>query len=183
MENGSTPNSATIKISIEEFLDIVKETHQSILSQDVLDHYGMERNPNGHWYDRARFSKKASLSSIEELAADNEKMARYIGDAQKLARLGVSTHETKVSIADARKIAGAIKQTYGSDLDGEEIAKAIQEAYAPIVTGSDDTDAWEKSERIHIMHIIMINDSEKDTGRKKNSPCCGRQLKWKQSVK
>ena len=109
-----------------------------------------------------RYSKKASLSSIEELAADNEKMARYIGDAQKLARLGVSTHETKVSIADARKIAGAIKQTYGSDLDGEEIAKAIQEAYAPIVTGSDDTDAWEKSEGILTDIAERIAKSSKD---------------------
>ena len=89
-------------------------------------------------------------------------MARYIGDAQKMARLGVSTHETKVSIADARKIAGAIKQTYGSDFDGEEIAKAIQEAYAPIVTGSDDTDAWEKPEGILTDIAERIHKSSKD---------------------
>lgn len=43
-------------ISISNLLQIVKSTHQSILSKDVLNHFGEERNPNGHYANKVRYS-------------------------------------------------------------------------------------------------------------------------------
>ena len=43
-------------ITIADFLSIVNETHQSILSDDVLEHYGETRNPTGFYNGRVKFS-------------------------------------------------------------------------------------------------------------------------------
>ena len=62
---GTKPLSSRIKsllnenhstISISDFLEIVNITHQSILSNDVLRHYGEERNSKGYYADRVLFS-------------------------------------------------------------------------------------------------------------------------------
>lgn len=46
------------KISIADFLSIVNSTHQSILSDDVLQHFRESRNPNGDYYGRVKFSER-----------------------------------------------------------------------------------------------------------------------------
>ena len=52
---GFYPIKAT-NISISSLLQIVKSTHQSVLSEDVLKHLGEERNPNGDFAGKVRFS-------------------------------------------------------------------------------------------------------------------------------
>lgn len=55
--------------SIAEFLEIVKETHQSMLSKDVLDHFGMERNPQGYYAERVKFSMQEEVEETKDLLA------------------------------------------------------------------------------------------------------------------
>ena len=43
-------------MTIADLLSIVNETHQSILSDDVLEHFGETRNPSGYYTGRVRFS-------------------------------------------------------------------------------------------------------------------------------
>ena len=47
-----------VKISIADFLSIVNSTHQSILSDDVLQHFRESRNPNGDCSGRVKFSER-----------------------------------------------------------------------------------------------------------------------------
>ena len=46
------------EISIADFLSIVNSTHQSILSDDVLQHFRESRNPNGDYSGRVKFSER-----------------------------------------------------------------------------------------------------------------------------
>ena len=89
MPQGVTPNDATsfldsqvdtkaqgfspIKtatISISDLLETVKQTHQSILSEDVLAHFGEERNPAGYYTGRAQFSLKDTDSLVSDQMTD-----------------------------------------------------------------------------------------------------------------
>lgn len=49
-------NAATFNLSIADVIQIVNTTHQSILSDDVLKTLGEERNPEGYYAQRAKFS-------------------------------------------------------------------------------------------------------------------------------
>lgn len=55
LEN-EAPNSATSMLSIADVIRIVNTTYQSILSDDVLKALGEERNPEGYYAQRAKFS-------------------------------------------------------------------------------------------------------------------------------
>lgn len=46
------------EISIADFLSIVNSTHQSVLSDDVLQHFRESRNPNGDYSGRVKFSER-----------------------------------------------------------------------------------------------------------------------------
>lgn len=62
--------TATFDISIADFLEIVNSSHQSILSDDVLAHFDVERNPSGHYSNRVLFSDRDpdALTNREILA-------------------------------------------------------------------------------------------------------------------
>ena len=75
------------KISIRDLLGIVKDTYQSILSGDVLKHLGEERNPQGHYYDRVRYSVDDEENAIymEAVAlGDMETAQRLVDEAAKV---------------------------------------------------------------------------------------------------
>ena len=55
LEN-EAPNSATSMLSIADVIRIVNTTYQSILSDDVLKALGEERNPEGYYAQRVKFS-------------------------------------------------------------------------------------------------------------------------------
>lgn len=64
---------STDTISVEDLLPIVKSTHQSLLSDDVLAHYGEEKNPEGYYYQRAKYSLPADrYNSYADIPADIE---------------------------------------------------------------------------------------------------------------
>lgn len=53
------------RITMPEFREIVKGTHQSLLSADVLSHFGEERNRNGAFANKARFPTTPLMSEGE----------------------------------------------------------------------------------------------------------------------
>ena len=59
----SLSTTAISKISIADFLEIVNSSHQSILSNDVLEHLGKTRNPKGHYADKVLFSPPQSSTA------------------------------------------------------------------------------------------------------------------------
>lgn len=71
---------ASIAISIADFLTIVNSTHQSILPQDVLNHFGEERNPGGYYTGKVKFS--ASLSETSS-GAETDSQGRTLTEAQR----------------------------------------------------------------------------------------------------
>lgn len=77
------------KISIADFLSIVNSTHQSILSDDVLQHFGETRNPNGDYSGQVKFSQREySEDEKKQHIADAEK---YFGKTYKWAETGYLT--------------------------------------------------------------------------------------------
>lgn len=66
------PNAAASIQSIADVLRIVNTTHQSILSDDVLKTLGEERNPEGYYAQRVKFSLGQQTES-KRLLTDEEK--------------------------------------------------------------------------------------------------------------
>lgn len=58
-----------VTISIEDFLGIVKETHQSLLSESVLDHFGEVRNPKGDFTGTVLHQDRTTGTSNRDLLA------------------------------------------------------------------------------------------------------------------
>ena len=70
-EPDSTSVAPISMISIADFLDIVNETHRSILSDDVLKHYGEERPADGYYTGKTLFQRIDSTGA--KLTEDQEK--------------------------------------------------------------------------------------------------------------
>ena len=64
--------NASSKITVADFLQIVNGTHQSILSQDVLDHFGETKNPGGYYTGQAKFAtaQQRFRDALPERAAE-----------------------------------------------------------------------------------------------------------------
>lgn len=64
---GFYPSTNASIISIADFLDVVNSTHQSILSEDVLERLGEQRNPGGYYTGRVKFSVDDTSAMEQEL--------------------------------------------------------------------------------------------------------------------
>ena len=78
--------TAIFSISIADFLEIVNSSHRSILSNDVLKHFNVERPAEGHYADRVLFQMKKTsnrtiLANALDTTAQNDieknKLAQY----------------------------------------------------------------------------------------------------------
>lgn len=81
-------NAATFTLSIADVIQIVNTTHQSILSDDVLKVLGEERNPEGHYAERVKFSLSQQTDEEYNLAVrsgDMEKAQEMVETAAKKA--------------------------------------------------------------------------------------------------
>ena len=80
------------KISIADFLSIVNSTHQSVLSDDVLQHFRESRNPNGDYSGRVKFSERDSagneLSQQQREFFTNSKVVDGNGNLKVMYRGG-----------------------------------------------------------------------------------------------
>ena len=109
------PATTAFKVSIADFLEIVNETYRSILSADVLKHFGAERPADGYYSDRVLYSDRDSDGhqlSKEQLEffndskvrdADGNLMVMYHGTANGGAftvfdgdKLGNETRTTQI---------------------------------------------------------------------------------------
>ena len=87
LEN-EAPNSATSMLSIADVIRIVNTTYQSILSDDVLEALGEERNPEGYYAKRVKFSLSQQTDEEYNLAVrsgDMEKAQEMVEAAAKKA--------------------------------------------------------------------------------------------------
>lgn len=82
---GVNPSTNASNIKISDFLNVVKNTHQSVLSQNVLDEIGEERNPAGYYTGKAKFSADDTTATPQE----NDKTALdYFGRTYKWSETG-----------------------------------------------------------------------------------------------
>lgn len=122
-------NAATFTLSIADVIQIVNTTHQSILSDDVLKVLGEERNPEGYYAERVKFSLSQQTDEEYNLAVrsgDMEKAQEMVEAAAKKAgytihayhgtaradRVGTEFREDRATsgpmafFTDSKKIAG-----------------------------------------------------------------------------
>ena len=82
---GVNPSTNASNIKISDFLNVVKNTHQSVLSKNVLDEIGEERNPAGYYTGKAKFSADGDTATPQE----NDKAAlAYFGRTYKWSETG-----------------------------------------------------------------------------------------------
>ena len=96
-----TSTTRSIDISISDLLKIVNETHQSLLSEDVLAHFNEECNPQGYYTGRVKFSLRETDENVQsELST--------LGEALMLTR------GHRITEAEADRIAAKALQDSGS---------------------------------------------------------------------
>ena len=85
---GVYPSTNASRIKIADFLKIVNGTHQSILPQDVLDHFGETKNPGGYYTNRAKFSASAEQTSEDQRKQNDKAALDYFGRTYKWSETG-----------------------------------------------------------------------------------------------
>ncbi|MBQ7873765.1 MAG: hypothetical protein IJ306_01190 [Oscillospiraceae bacterium] len=81
----SAPATAISKIRIANFLEVVNNTHRSILSKDVLEHFEEKRPADGYYSDRVLFQLRDSNYSKAVSDGDMETAQRLVDEAAKEA--------------------------------------------------------------------------------------------------
>lgn len=79
-------DTAISDINIAELLEIVNNTHRSLLSSDVLEHLGVERPKDGHFYERALFQERldtADRNRLTVLENQNQRLEKELADLEK----------------------------------------------------------------------------------------------------
>nr|DAH84377.1 MAG TPA: hypothetical protein [Caudoviricetes sp.] len=80
--------NASSKITIADFLKIVNRVHQSVLSQDVMGHFGEMKNPGGYYTNRVKFSASADQTSAEQRKQNDKTALDYFGRTYKWSETG-----------------------------------------------------------------------------------------------
>lgn len=80
--------NASSKITIADFLKIVNRVHQSVLSQDVMDHFGETKDPGGYYTNRVKFSASADQTSAEQRKQNDKTALDYFGRTYKWSETG-----------------------------------------------------------------------------------------------
>ena len=143
---GVDPIKAVI-ISIEDFLSVVKSTHQSILSKSVLQHYGETRNPKGDYANSVLYSDRdpTAAATAQELEKQNAKLRQDVADLRELLSLqGKLTKGTEFKKSSIEAAVKGLTQTAGATLDADgrkQLFDMLKGFYKYIA--SDENLAWE----------------------------------------
>lgn len=140
---GVYPIKAT-NISISHLIEIVNSTHQSILSNDVLEHLGEQRNPQGSYSDKVLFSEKdIGTSAYDIIGEKNAFEKRYNKLAADFAnykeRVKLDKTLTKGKVIDPKQLEAVARYLvkYGeSDYKASELTKILNDLYVDIQEGS-----------------------------------------------
>ena len=127
--------TASDTISIAELLENINRTFQSILSEDVLRHFGEARNPAGYYADRVLFqardadtiSSREALANALETAAKNDLERGLLADYKKIIQ---SLNEDQEKLAEHQKIIRELSFKKGglSQQEKDELAMAKNRA-------------------------------------------------------
>lgn len=162
------PATTTFGISIADFLEIVNNTHQSILSQNVLDHFNEDRNASGHYTERVKFSMKSPVNKagvnvmeyetgndadrLEKVnSVENAKFSLKGSDDYNLRKLQAENEMLRERV-DYWK--GQIKRTEQVTTDKKAVARAAREL---IRQYSADMDAAEIRGDLQILYDGMAS--------------------------
>lgn len=122
--------NASSKITVADFLQIVNGTHQSILSQDVLDHFGEMKNPGGYYSNQAKFtaSQQRFRDALPERAAEyvartENTLVRRLAD--NLSVPETAKRETLRPIAD-EIIYDVLR---GGEMDNAKLSRLFEQAW------------------------------------------------------
>lgn len=122
--------NASSKITVADFLQIVNGTHQSILSQDVLDHFGEMKNPGGYYTNQAKFtaSQQRFRDALPERAAEyvartENTLVRRLAD--NLSVPETAKRETLRPIAD-EIIYDVLR---GGEMDNAKLSRLFEQAW------------------------------------------------------
>ena len=111
---GSTPVTLISPMSIADFLDVVNETYRSILSDNVLEHYGEERPADGYYSGRTLFQK---YSGDDQISMDDMTEGEYSRSAER--RLW--DPERRKRMEQAEDLTRRVERYLGRFLDEEEM--------------------------------------------------------------
>jgi len=141
---GFYPSTNASTVSVADFLKIVKETHQSILSEDVLSCFGEDRNPGGYYTDKAKFSLKTGEDALTQMAlemgAEGRKRGQE-GNAKAIQRAAHSFGEQGSKMLqelywsdaqDPEKYFGGFAVYYHAGLTGQDIM-SVREDYDDVI--------------------------------------------------
>lgn len=118
------PSTSAARISIADFLEIVNATHRSILSDDVLQHFGEIRPEDGYYTGRVKFSQQ--LPGLDEPSAENEALRNEVEYWKGQTKL-TNPEERTVRRGDIDKLAKRLIKSYGSTLKAEDISGELAE--------------------------------------------------------
>lgn len=159
-------------ISIEDFLGIVKSTHQSILSKSVLDHYGETRNPKGHYADSVLFSDRDPTAEATRAALEKEngKLREDVSRLRELLRLqGKVTGGTVPKQSSVEAAAKWLNKYAGAKADVKELGRMLTDFYRFIATEKDYSweDVHERAMVIarHLQDNVQIKPQISDYAR------------------
>lgn len=110
---GVIPSTNASTISIEDFLEIVNRTYQSILSDDVLEHLGEKRDPSGYYSGRVKYSieDEAEARDYEERVRAEEEAGKAEEELAPDAWTGVSLDRAGEVFSNLDSVLS--NQTYG----------------------------------------------------------------------
>ena len=145
--NNSAPIVAS-DISISELLEIVNSTHQSILSDDVLERLGEKRDPNGTYSDDVLFQflgdEDAKAAELERMGKRNKRLKGIIksqNNMLKALRATIRSFENNSTAIDFRKIdklAREIKKEFDSQIDIKELTSRLCDIYS--IMGNEESE-------------------------------------------
>ena len=141
-------NAATFTLSIADVIQIVNTTHQSILSDDVLKALGEERNPEGYYAKRVKFSLSQQTDEEYNLAVRSGDMEKaqeksaeatvYTDDGGLIPlsqRFKENKRDIRYSLTPTEKAQRAQKRAETAAAKAEEAKQAAQESYKRELTG------------------------------------------------
>ncbi len=141
---GFYPSTNASTVSVSDFLKIVKETHQSILSEDVLSYFGEDRNPGGYYTDKAKFSLKTGEDALTQMALEMGAEGRRRGqesNAKAIQRAAHSFGEQGSQmlqelywndVQDPEEYFGGFAVYYHAGLTGQDIM-SVREDYDDVI--------------------------------------------------
>jgi len=132
----SSFNAVPSSISVADFLKIVKETHQSILSDDVLAHFGEKKNPEGHYAKEVLFSREpleydTAYNNLQDLRRqlidalrENAIMKKQIEEYEKQFKVSGATFTD----ASMKKWVRSITKEYGNKINLDIVESSLKNA-------------------------------------------------------